>query len=231
MKRRSVDWVETLPGCALPPVDLDLAGWTIGRRRLSHWNARTRHQGKTFHLKWFLHGRLAAPARTEWRNTRRLEAAKIPAVTAVGWGRHPRGSFCVVEGSPGFPADEWREHDLAGRDLLALARTLAVHVARLHDAGLCHRDLNVYHVLIHAGAVRLIDAGRVRSFVRRRWIIKDLASLLDTARLEAMPFSVARAFLATYLKETRRAWSRRSLVRAVELKARRYRRHNERHGR
>jgi hypothetical protein len=231
VKRRPVDWVETLPGRSLPPVDRDLAGWTIGKRRPSHWNAWTRHQGTTFHLKWFLHGRLAAPARTEWRNARRLEALEIPAAIAVGWGRHPRGSFCVLEGSPGFPADEWRAHDLTWRDLLALSRTLAAHVARLHDAGLCHRDLNVYHVLIHDGAVRLIDVGRVRSFTRRRWIIKDLASLLDTARLEEVPAGAARAFLATYLRETRRAWSRRSLVRAVELKARRYRRHNLKHGR
>ena len=112
-----------------------------------------------------------------------------------------------------------------------MARALALYVARLHDAGLCHRDLNVYHVLIHEGALRLIDVGRVRPFVRRRWIVNDLASLLDTARLEGMPASVARAFLASYLKETRRAWSRRAVLRAVELKARRYRRHNEKHGR
>lgn len=228
---RSVDWIETLPGYALPPVDVALENWTIGKRRATHWNAHTRHEGKTFHLKWFLHGRFTAPARTEWLNARRVEAVKIPTVVAVGWGRHPRGSYCVLEGSPGFPADEWREHGLSARELRSLARTLAAYVARLHDGGLCHRDLNVYHVLIHEGALRLIDVGRVRPFVRRRWIVKDLASLLDTARLEGLPASVALAFTASYLKETRRAWPVRALARAVELKARRYRRHNEKHGR
>ncbi len=201
------------------------------KKRATHWNAHARHDGKIFHLKWFLHGRLVDPARTEFQNAYRLMAAKIPTVVAVGWGRHPRGSFCVQEGSPGFPADEWRQHGLSARDLRSMARALALYVARLHDARLCHRDLNVYHVLIHEGALRLIDVGRVRPFVRRRWIVKDLASLLDTARLECIPASVGRAFMAGYLKATRRAWSRRAALRAVELKARHYRRHNEKHGR
>lgn len=229
--RRSTEWVETLPGYSPPPVDFELENWTIGKRRASHWNAHSRHEGKTFHLKWFLHGRCVTPGRTEWRNARRLREAKIPNVVAVGWGRHPRGSFCVLEESPGFPADEWRQHGLSVRDLRSLSESLAVYVARLHDARLCHRDLNVYHVLVHQGTVRIIDVGRVCRFVRRRWIIKDLASLLDTARREGMPREVARVFLARYLKETRHVWARRALVGAVERKARRYRRHNEKYGR
>ncbi len=229
--RPSVRWTDKLSGYRLPPIDADLGRWTIDKRRASHWNGHTHHEGRTFFLKWFFHGWLVDPARAEWINAQRLARANIPSVVAVGWGRHPQGSFCVLEGSPGFPADAWRQHQLSVRDLDPLANALAVYVARLHDARLCHRDLNVYHVLIHEGVPRIIDVERVRHFVRRRWIIKDLASLLDTARREGMPGDVARAFMARYLKETRFQWSRRRLVRAIDRKARRYRRHNEKHGR
>ena len=106
------------------------------KKRATHWNAHARHDGKIFHLKWFFHGRLVDPALTEFRNADRLKAAKIPTVVAVGWGRHPRGSFCVLEGSPGFPANEWRQHNLSEGNLHAMARALALYVARLHDARL-----------------------------------------------------------------------------------------------
>ena len=227
----SVRWIDTRSGYRLPSIDTSLSQWTVDKRRASHWNGHRCHDGRMFFLKWFLHRGLSAPARTEWANAQRLARMQVPTVIAVGWGRHPRGSFCVFEGSPGFPADTWHRQRLSPYDLHALAKTLASYVSRLHDARLCHRDLNVYHVLIHDGAPRIIDVGRVCHFARRRWIIKDLASLLDSARREGMPAAVARTFLASYLRETRRRWSRRKLLQAVDRKARRYRRHNEKRGR
>jgi tRNA A-37 threonylcarbamoyl transferase component Bud32 len=223
-------WVEAVPGRPLPPLDEDLAGWEIEKRRASHWNARRSDGGSLLFLKWFFHGPLARPARREWRAARRIEALGIPTVVPVGWGTHRRGSFIVLEGSPGFPASAWRAHGLSPHRLEALAEIFASQVARLHDAGLCHKDLNVYHVLVDGEGLRLIDVGRVARFRRRRWIVKDLASLLASASREGIPHSTARRFLGRYLAGTRRSWNRCRLLRAVREKAEVYRRHNEKRG-
>ena len=220
-------WRERDPDRLAPPVDASLAGWEVQKRRRSHWNARRVHRGQTYFLKWFFHSRWANPARREWENARSLTALGIPTVLPVGWGLHFRGSYVVLEGSPGFQADEWEQHGLPARRLDRHALQLASYVARLHDARLCHRDLNVYHVLLDADTLRLIDVGRVMTFVRRRWIVKDLASLLHSARRERVPDRTCRLFLRAYLQATQRDWKRRRLLRAIEVKAERYRRHNE----
>ena len=118
----------------------------------------------------------------------------------------------------------------SARVLRGLARGLAAGVARMHDANLCHRDLNVYHVLVDGADYRLIDVGRVMRFVRRRWIVKDLATLLASARREGYPAWSARLFLREYLMATRRRWSRRGIIRAALRKAERIRRRLERKG-
>jgi tRNA A-37 threonylcarbamoyl transferase component Bud32 len=223
-------WRECAPGEARPPLGPDLGGWEIQKVRRSHWNARRSAAGKTYFLKWFFHGPLRSPARAEWENALRLDRLGIPTVLPVGWGTHRRGSFLVLEGSPGLPADEWRRRSLPG-EMERLTVELAGLVSRLHDARLCHRDLNVYHVLVDGGRLRMIDVGRVAPFWRRRWIVKDLASLLCSAEAEGFPPRLARLFFRSYLKSTQRAWERRLLLRAVLSKRRGYRRHNEKHAR
>ncbi|MBI4603710.1 MAG: phosphotransferase [Planctomycetes bacterium] len=220
-----IEWIESDPRRPLPPLDEALSGWDVTKKRRDRWNARRAAGDRDYHLKWFFHGPWSRPALREWRGARRVAALGVPTVVPVGWGRHGRGSFVVLEGSPGFPADAWREHGVAPERLARLAAELAAHAARLHDSGLCHRDLNVYHLLVDAGGLRLIDVGRVARFVRRRWIVKDLASLLYTARREGFPAWACRAFLRRYLAWTRRRWSRRRLIAAVAAKAERIRRH------
>jgi len=215
----------------LPPLDGGLAGWIVEKDRASHVNARRLHGGREFHLKWFRHGVLGNPGRAEWRNAARIAALGLPTVVATGWGRHPGGSFVVLEGSPGRPGDAWIRSGADGKALRSVTRELAAGVARMHDANLCHRDLNVYHVLVDGCAFRLIDVGRVMRFVRRRWIVKDLASLLASARREGFPAWSARLFLGEYLKSTRRRWSRRAIIRAVARKAERVRRRLEKKAR
>jgi tRNA A-37 threonylcarbamoyl transferase component Bud32 len=227
----SIVWVERCQGLDLPPLDAGLSGWEVTQRRASHWNARRHHGDAVFHLKWFFHGPWRRPARTEWRSAARVASLGIPTVIAAGWGRHPRGSFVLLLGSPGRPLDKQCARGLAPAALTSLASRLAALVARLHDAGLCHRDLNVYHVLESNGDLRLIDVGRVAPFRRRRWIVKDLASLCYTAGREGLPAAAARSFLGAYLRATRRRWRRRELLRAILRKAAAYRRHNEGPGR
>ncbi len=224
-----IDWIERESDA--PPLDESLTDWNVTQRRRSHWNAVWERTG-AYHLKWFFHSRRLAPAAREWTNARRIAELGIETVDPVGWGRHARGSFIVLRHAPGFPAAEWPLRGGSEASAAALAAQLAERVARLHRAGICHRDLNVYHVLVDGGDLRLIDVGRVRSFRRRRWIVKDLASLGDSAAYEGLPRSSLRAFLARYASAAGLSREeRRRLVRSAARKARRYRRHNERHGR
>lgn len=209
-----------------PPLDVNLTAWTVHNRRRSHVNASRVHEGRQYHLKWFFRRPLAGnPARREFDNAREVSRLGVRSVHPVGWGHQPRGTFFVMEGSPGAPIYGLQERP-SRVDLLRMARELGQMVATLHNANLCHRDLYVDHVLIHDGKLRLIDVGRVRKFHRRRWIVKDLAGLLFSARRESLPSCLAREFLRAYLPHSRRQWNRRRLLSLLERKARRYSRHN-----
>lgn len=230
-----VVWDERDSRAERPPLDGELTGWNVRRRRRSHLNAIRRHEDREYHLKWFFHRPLGAlgslgsfggnAARRELESARRLHELGIPTVEPVGWGHHSRGTFFVMEGSPGAPLYALPEPPAAG-DLGGLARELGRLVALLHNADLCHRDLYVDHVLIHRGTLRLIDVGRVRRFRRRRWIVKDLAGLLFSAWREGLPAALARCFLGSYLAHSARRWERRRLIARLVRKARRYQRHN-----
>jgi len=213
----------------LPPLDLELSGWEIHHRRPSHLNAVLRRNGRRYHLKWFFHGRLwprPSPAEKEHRNALRVSDLGIPTVVPVGWGRHPRGTFFVMEGSPGHAI-----YDIEPRPTISILRSIAAelgrYVARLHDARICHRDLYVDHVLIDGDSARLIDLGRARSFLRRRWILKDLGGLLFSSWREGLPQELSRAFLRSYLRASRRSWNRKRLLRSIVRKARAYERRDQ----
>ncbi len=227
VKAQEIVWIERVAGSSPPEVGSQLSGWTIEKRRPSHLNARRSEGDVTYFLKWFFHSRWAHPARKEWRNSIVLRDLGIPTVKAVGWGRHLKGSFVVLEGSRGFSLEQWRTNGLTEEDLVKIAGDLAHLAARLHSAGWCHKDLNVYHVIVSSGGIRLIDVGRVSRFHHGRWIVKDLASLLASARREHVPMSAGRAFFRHYLLKSGRVQQRRSLLRAVVKKSHRYQRHNE----
>ncbi len=151
------------------------------------------------------------PAMAEVAGIRLLESAGIATVPLVGWGRLIDGRSCIVtEDLGGFVAgDRWVRE---GGSFAALAPMLAELAARLHGAGLHHRDLYLCHWFVRSGGdeahhgqtaagahwfvrsggdsggleVRLIDAGRVRRLpgwpLRRRWIVKDLSQLIYGTR-------------------------------------------------
>lgn len=154
-------------------------------------NHRLRVAGQVLHVKrakprGFL--RRVAREDPEARGLRRLSAAGLDCAQPLLWGRDPRLGTLVATGdlAPARPLDELLAAGWPPADAAALVARLAALAARLHEAGLHHRDLYLNHVYAdpRAGAraarLVLIDAervGRHRTRLGRR-VRKDLACLL-----------------------------------------------------
>lgn len=170
-----------------------------------------------------------------------LHDAGVPTMETLAWGvrgRSPasRRSFIVTREIPARRtlddlARAWGER---GHCDVALKRRLIARVAeltrRMHDAGVNHRDLYLVHLLLPddsgiAGLICLIDLHRaqIRARVPRRWRVKDLGSLLFSARVAPLTRTDRLRFVAAY----RRAPLRRVLAteaglwRAVERRGQR----------
>ena len=93
---------------------------------------------------------------------------------------------------------------MAFGDLLEPTADLA---ARLHAAGLHHRDLYLCHFFVSTGhpstALRLIDAARVKRLpswpTRRRWIVKDLAQFWYSMRVHPITDQQRQKCLERYV--------------------------------
>ena len=137
-----------------------------------------------WHVKRYtaVRGRLSTPAEQEVAGIQLLRGAGIPTVPLVGWGvLADRRSFVIVEDLAGYrPADK-----LLAAGGVAFDRLLeptADLAAKLHSAGLHHRDLYLCHFFVKTSDpadLRLIDCARVKrlpSFLTRyRWLVKDLS--------------------------------------------------------
>jgi len=170
-----------------------------------------------------------------------LRAAGVPTMDTLAWGVRGldptrRRSFIVTREIPARQtlddlARAWGER---GRCEVAVKRRLIVQVAeltrRMHDAGVNHRDLYLVHLLLTGdpgspGSLHLIDLHRaqIRRRVPRRWRVKDLGSLLFSARVAPLTRTDRLRFVAAY----RRAPLRRVLAaeaglwRAVERRGER----------
>jgi hypothetical protein len=174
------------------------------------------------------------------------EAAGIAALVGAGVPTAPLvftgvdralGSVTgTLDLAPAAPLDAvLRAGGLRGTARRRLLRDLAFAVARLHDAGLHHRDLYLNHVYADASLERprfaIIDCERVGRHRRvlSRWVVKDLAALESSAPDAVLP-AERLAFLAAYLRarglRPRRCLPR--LARSVLRKARRIRSHRPR---
>jgi hypothetical protein len=124
------------------------------------------------------------PAEVEVDGYRALNSNGIPTATLVGWGQlADRRSFVISEDLTGYDACD-KLLASASVTFDQLLKPTAALAAKLHNAGLHHRDLYLCHFFARVDAdnstidVRLIDVARVRKFsplTRRRWIVKDLA--------------------------------------------------------
>jgi len=93
-----------------------------------------------------------------------------------------------------------------GGEFSRLLAQVAGIARQFHAAGHNHRDFNCYHFLVRESSpgqfdVRLIDLQRVqqRRWLRRRWIVKDLAQLASTAPESRIHCREKVAFLRHYL--------------------------------
>lgn len=177
------------------------------------------------HIKRYHPARGATtPAEDEAQAIRALEIEKIPTVPLVGWGRLIDGrSFLITEDLAGY-----RDAEKAIRDGLAFEKVLqptADLAAKLHSAGLHHRDLYLCHFFVNETDptdLRLIDAARVKRLpgwpMRQRWIVKDLAQFWYSTR--AVPIADAQrvGWLERYA-EKRGLKSIGGLSRSIERKS------------
>jgi len=191
-----------------------------------------------------------SPAAAEWEHLHWARSQGLPVPEPLAYGEWVGPfvrlwSFLVIRELSGLKAlheaaplacavlrpeafRRWK--GLVVRQMATLARRLHAQDRYHKDFYLCHFYVPTPHAhLASPGTVHLIDLHRLghHRWLRRRWLVKDLAQLLFstwgvagvTNRDRLMFF---RAYLGTQFFGARE----RSLVRAVVRKARRYARHN-----
>jgi hypothetical protein len=99
--------------------------------------------------------------------------------------------------------------------------------SRFHREGFNHRDLYCCHFFIREASrgrflVNVIDLQRVerRRWLRRRWVVKDLAQLAYSAPRERISRTRRLAFMKHYLQTSRLRPEHKRLIRQVLAKQR-----------
>ncbi len=113
-----------------------------------------------------------------------LRAAQIPSVPLVAAGSlHDRRGFLITDDLTGYHDSE--KLVAGGMPFEKLLLPTAQLAAKLHTAGLHHRDLYLCHFYARTDVdpmeLALMDAGRVKKLPRwfaRRWLVKDLAQFV-----------------------------------------------------
>ncbi len=166
---------------------------------------------------------MTSAGRREWENLLRLQRLGIQAPRRVAFGEKrllgfERRSFVITEAiASAVPLDEYLgslQGDQAQRGAALLVKRallwdLGEIVRRLHGAGLTHMDLYLSHFLVREKAdgdmeIFLIDLQRMarRWLFKRRWIIKDLAALLYSARDVGLSKTDFGRFFSAYFDGT-----------------------------
>lgn len=166
-----------------------------------------------------------------------------PQVVACGSRRNrfrEGASLLLTAELHGESLEKWLPHRAAslGRNMKRrLSQSLAALVAKLHNAGLVHRDLYMSHIFIAVNAenditLSLLDLQRVlRPRWRRwRWIVKDLAALNYSTPVSAATNADRVRWLKSYLDKRSVSANQKALIRAVVRKTGRIARHSVKHG-
>lgn len=170
-------------------------------------------------------------AGVEWRRLCEFAELGIPAAMPLAFGEELRRgreirSAVVVQAVEGESLERkcndsnWPD----GPMLRRLLPQLAALVARMHAAGLVHRDLYLGHIFLNAATfeLRLIDLQRVLrpEFFQSRWFVKDLAQLNYS-----VPSRISRTerlrFLRLYMGENAPTIAPRNAVNGFDAGSRR----------
>lgn len=188
---------------------------------------------------------MASLAAVEWNRTIQLRAEGVPCAEPVAFGEELAGSrelrsALLLAAVPGDALErlvgEWGAED---RPLVrALLEATADLVGRFHALGYVHRDLYLSHIFFDAdarleSALSLIDLQRVMKpprWRRRRWVVKDLASLDYSTPASLVSRGQRLRWLKRYLRVSKLKGSPRRLARQVARKTLRIVRHDRRRG-
>jgi hypothetical protein len=187
------------------------------------------------HVKRYAPARRAmTPADHEIAGHALLVEHDIPTALLAGWGvLNDRRSFVIFDDLAGYkPADKLIE---SGFSFDRISQATADLSARLHHAGLHHRDLYLCHFMVKAEGdqidIKLIDPARVRRLpgflTRGRWIVKDLAQFWYSTLSLPISDEQRKAWITRYVEQ--RHLPGAALLRGnVERKVRRIARHDAR---
>ncbi len=182
-------------------------------------------------------------AGTEWVAMLQLAEVGVPTAQPVAFGEELVNgrevcSAILTAAAPGDAlervAASWQKPDRTTiRRLIEATADLA---ALLHEGGYVHRDLYLSHIFYDAqappdDALHLIDLQRVmkpRWWRRRRWIVKDLASLNFSVPPGLLTVTDRMRWLRRYVGLPKLHLRGRRLVRRVGRKTRRIARHERR---
>ncbi len=173
----------------------DAAAWW-NDQRINVWRDLPERQnavidlddGVRLHVKRFKSSQ-DDPVGTELEGIRLLHEANIPTLEVVAHHCGPRPVLVTKDLTGLTSADVLLREGVCFDDLLAPTADLA---ARLHVAGLHHRDLYLCHFLLKPDGsdCHLIDAARVRPLpwlTKRRWVVKDIAQFIYSAKQANVP--------------------------------------------
>ncbi len=182
--------------------------------------------------------------RVEAENAESLRAIGLNVMRFLAYGERLRDdgmqeSFIITEELNGFeelqrylsrrfkrkPDDRSPRRN---QDLMKLIGEVADIASRFHNAGYNHRDMYCCHFFVKEGEagrrdIRLIDLQRVqkRTWLRRRWIVKDLAQLAWSAPRSCVKCTHRLAFFKQYMGVEKLRPSDKSLIRSILAKQRR----------
>ncbi len=201
------------------------------------------HRSRPLLSDWFRYmvGRpMVGEGMKEWRNILAFRAYDLPVVTPVAAGQRWPGygtkeSFSLTLGLDDYsPLDEYvlghfgqPLSDEKLRQKRILIRSVAGLTRNMHWSGFNHQDYYLCHLFLKENDggeldVRVIDLQRVgyQRWLRRRWIVKDLAELYYSSLATPLTQIDRLRFFAWYSRGNDDRATRRCLLRRVIRKAR-----------
>lgn len=173
-------------------------------------------------------------AQREWEAIRLLRSHGFQTAEPVAFGQERRRgvvtrSLLMTAQIPRATAAHELLPQLRGEARRRLIQKLAEWTARFHGAGFAHKDLYLSHFFVAPGAegsapeLVCIDLQRLirPRWLRRRWLVKDLAQLAYSARLVGARRTELLRFYKFYFRRVRIENADRRFIRRVWRRVRR----------